>query len=381
MKLSFTLDQEQLESALSLLQGVCGKRTAVEATTNILLGLDGQSDELILKATDLEISLQCTLPLLESSIGEGHAVAFLVGGRRFFELIKELSGPLVLTYDGVRLTIVAQDIPGTKIALATADASLLPALPENIENCMVLASNFVRDMLSRVCTIIPSNNANPALNGLLVEAGPQGLSFVATDGFSLVRILGTNYTVPTSTLWTMPKKAVMELRRILDVFKNDSQLFLGLCQGQLVFSGQRFNFFTRLINEPFPAYQKILNYQDFTKGQLTTSQLSPALRRSGFLLSGRFLAAKLIFSTNQLALELDNPEVGNLQETAPLAQLILEEPLVCRFFPPYLLAALQAFEVATLDFWIKSKGQPIFFEHQFEQFNMLYLVMPVADNA
>src|ERR1700685_2516111 len=106
MKNSFTVEQKSFLSLLSAMQPICTKRTALDATTSILFQVGPK--ELVLKSTDLEISLQSTCALLETDIDE--ISSFLVSGRRIFEVVKELEGPITCTLDKHQLTLEAGDV-------------------------------------------------------------------------------------------------------------------------------------------------------------------------------------------------------------------------------------------------------------------------------
>ena len=68
----------------------CNKRTTLDATTYIHFHVGHK--ELVLKSTDLEISLQASYVLKESAIDEPYS--FLVSGRRIFDLVKEIEGDI-----------------------------------------------------------------------------------------------------------------------------------------------------------------------------------------------------------------------------------------------------------------------------------------------
>ena len=56
MEKKFAIDQKNLCSLLTAMQPICTRRTALDATSNILFHVSAK--ELVLKSTDLEISLQ-----------------------------------------------------------------------------------------------------------------------------------------------------------------------------------------------------------------------------------------------------------------------------------------------------------------------------------
>ncbi|NRB21260.1 hypothetical protein HRU45_00765, partial [Candidatus Dependentiae bacterium] len=93
MKDTFVVEQKPFISILSSMQPICSKRTTV-ATTNYILFQLGHK-ELVLKCTDLEISLQCSYTPKELHVGEPRSI--LVFGKRIFDLVKELEGDITCT--------------------------------------------------------------------------------------------------------------------------------------------------------------------------------------------------------------------------------------------------------------------------------------------
>jgi len=88
MENTFIVEQKQLLAILASMQPICTKRTTLDTTTSILFDVGHR--ELVLKSTDLEISLQASCQLTESDIGNDRS--FLVSGKRLFEIVKELEG-------------------------------------------------------------------------------------------------------------------------------------------------------------------------------------------------------------------------------------------------------------------------------------------------
>jgi DNA polymerase-3 subunit beta len=384
MKLVFFLDQKSLSSVLALIQNICTKKTALESTSNVLF-LVGDSQEVIIRATDLDISLQFSLP---AKIYVAEAQSLLVNAKRLYDFVKDLSSLIKFSYDGTTLAInYGEDDaldPDFSLTLLTTDPETFPAFPERIENVINLDASFLQFALNKTAPLIPTANPNPAINCLLLDFDQSGLNLVATDGHSLAMVRNTNYSLSESKSWTLPRKSVFELKKVVDSFLSSSfskensgqELFFGFCKGQVVFSGPNFNFFTRLIADPFPNYKPLLDFQDFQKGQILLSALSPLLKRVGYLLSGRFIPALFSFDNNHVKVFFQNPESGSISEQIsflPLSKINLE----IKFYTPYLLAVSSAFEHGDVDFFIKSSTQPIFFHQDLNGYSLTYLVMPV----
>lgn len=354
---------------LSSMQPICTKRTTLDATTYILFQVGHK--ELVLKSTDLEISLQSSYQLDDSTIEE--PISYLVSGKRLFELVKELEDDIVFSLEDKQLVLQAG---GVKVSLNIRDAQDFPPFPERIENLMQLDSSFLLAMLGKVGFLIPQNNSNPALNGLYLEIASTGLKMTTTDGHCLAQISTAKYTLEQEKKWLLPRRAIFEVKKLLESSEG-AMIFLGLCGNQLVFSGESFNFFTKLLADPFPNYAMILSREGFKPARVDKSGFIKTLRRSACLLSGQFIATQFEFKDKEVSVLMQNKEVGKLAE-----RLLLEDfegdQMDVRFYAPYLLSGLQAFSDSALKFYLKNESKPIIFESQDEQSHMIYLVMPVS---
>lgn len=373
MKNTFVGEQKQLLSILSSMQPICTKRTTLDATSSILFQVGHR--ELVLKSTDLEISLQASYLLKESDVTESHM--FLVSGRRLFDLVKELEGDITFIFDEKSLVVKSKSV---NLMLNIQDAQQFPPFPERIENLMQLDAKFLLEVLNKVAFLIPQNNANSSLNGLLLEISNTELKMTASDGHCLAQIQTAAYTLEESRKWLLPRRAVLEVKKILES-SPDTTIFLGLCGNQLVFSGESFNFFTKLLVDSFPAYSTILDKQGFAPASIDRSSFIKALRRSACMLSGQFIATNFAFKTDTIKISMHNKEVGTLEEEVPLINFAGDTCDV-RFYAPYLLSGLQAFPDEQIQFYLQSKTKPIIFDAQTKSdgniYHMLYLVMPVA---
>ncbi len=368
MNCTFSAPQKDLLMLLSSMQPICNKRTTLDVTESILFHVTPR--ELILKATDLEISLQSSADI-ESDATE--SLAFLISGKRIFELIKELEGTITFKVsDGqVRLQVGAVDL-----ALNIKDSQEFPPFPERIENFMDMESKFFLDMLNKVAFVIPQNNANAALNGMLLEINPQEMSMVATDGHSLARVTTAKYVLGEEKKWLMPKRAVLELKKLLEAYPDD-KVFVGVCGNQLVFSGKNFNFFTKLIADPFPQYKAVLAKDGFIPARLSRDPLVKTLKRTNCLLAGQFVSTQFAFAPGKLKVSMRNKEVGALEEELALDSYEGSD-IESRFYAPYILSGLQAFSEDAVSFFVKNNTKPIIFESSRDELNMTYLVMPVS---
>lgn len=369
MENTFTIDQKILASVLSSMQPICAKRTTLDTTSSILFNTNHK--ELIIKSTDLEISLQYSCFIKDTNLDEGQS--FLVSGKRLFDLVKELDGEIQFNINNNQVSLQAGP---AQLSLNIKNAQEFPPFPERIENIMQLDNAFLLEMLDKVAFLIPQNNSNPALNGLYLEVSNTEIKMTATDGHCLVQTTSSKYSLAEQKTWLLPRRAIFELKKILENVE-DQTIFLGTCGNQLVFSGASFNFFTKLLADPFPEYASILDRKDFNKGTVSRINLVKSLRRSTCLLSGQFIATRFDFNKNSLSISLANKEVGSMQESLALDEFADKE-ITIRFYAPYLLNGLQALTEDKINFHLNNQSRPVIFESQEREINFIYLVMPVS---
>lgn len=372
MKQQFSIEKKVLLPLLSAMQPICTKRTTLDATS--MLNFQIGHRELVLKGTDLEVSLQASCSVEESSFTD--PLSFLVSGRRIFDIVRELEGLITFELTQNKLELVAQ---GVNLSLNIKNAQEFPAFPERIENLMSLSTPDLVALLESVSFLIPQNNSNPGLNGLFMEVSPEGFMFTATDGHCLAQARAAQYTLGSARSWLVPRRAIFELKKLLENF-GDQNIFVGTCAHQLVFSGELFNFFTKLLNSPFPEYRPIMEKDAFIPARIDRGQLVKTLRRSACLLSGQFLATKFTFKPDNLKVSLYNKEVGSLDEELALNDFNADKMEVL-FYTPYLLNGIQALPEGALQFYLKDSAKPIIFEAEKEQLKVTYLVMPVSPTA
>lgn len=369
MNNSFSLEQKSLLSVLGSMQPICSKRTTLDATSYILCNIS--HNELVLKSTDLEISLQATCKITNCSLAD--STSFLVAGKRLMDIVKELDDHITFTLEHNQLSLQSGSV---NVALNIKDPHEFPPFPERIENLMHIEANYLQNLLDKVAFLIPQNNANQALNGLFLEINGQHMKMTSTDGHCLAQVQTTKYTLTEPHEWLIPRRAIFELKKLIDTDKKGT-IFIGTCGNQLVFSGETFNFFTKLLSDKFPAYHMIMDKNGFQPARLERSNFVKTLRRSACLLSGQFLATQFGFEPQKLNVAMQNKEVGKLTEDLPL-QEFEGQRMDVRFYAPYLLSGLQTFHDDNVTFYLKNSSKPIIFESEQDTCLVTYLVMPVS---
>jgi len=368
----FFIDQKSFLNALTSIQPICTKRTAIDSTSYILFHI--RQKELVLKSTDLEISLQTSCLIEDSSFLK--PIEFLVPGKRLFDVVKELDGIIECLFESGQLILRTNNDQSVNISLNIKSAEDFPIFPDIIENIMDLDAQLFLKMLQNISFLIPQNNSNPVLNSLLLEISKDNIKLTTTDGHCLAQIISEKIVYYEKKSWILSKRAVFELKKILESYL-DNTIFLGISGSNLVFSGQYFNFFTKVLLDQFPKYESILNKDDFFKLSVDRSLFSKSLKRSLCFLSGQFISTRFIFKDNKLTVSIKNNDVGSFYEELKI-QSQDDIFIDIRFYSPYLLNGLQSFNSDNIDFYLKNSLSPIIFDCYNSDYSMIYLVMPIS---
>src|SRR6185436_16593096 len=123
----FIVEQKSFAALLAAMQPICTKRTTIDATSYLHISVGHR--ELVVKGTDLEVSLQASYLVKESS-GE-QIQPFLVSGKRLFDIVRELEGSITCVLEHNQLILHSG---AARLSLHIRDAQDFPPFPERIEN-------------------------------------------------------------------------------------------------------------------------------------------------------------------------------------------------------------------------------------------------------
>ena len=151
------------------------------------------------------------------------------------------------------------------------------------------------------------------LNGLLLEASPDHVKAVATDGHRLAvayTSVATGLQEPRAII--IPRKGVVELGRLLKGDDGDLVVRLGSNAIQMTIDDVRFT--SKLIDGRFPDYQRVIpdSGQCDKKLSMDREKLRQSLLRASVTVGRQHRTVRMSLSPGSLKVAANNPE----QETA-----------------------------------------------------------------
>ncbi|MDP8161838.1 DNA polymerase III subunit beta [Phocoenobacter skyensis] len=331
--MQFTITREKLLKPLQQVCSVLNSRPTLPIIGNVLLEIKG--NQLFLTCTDLEVELTTQAELTESLPSEAK---FTIPARKFLDICKSLpeDSVIAIKFEEGRALIQASR---SKFNLATLPASDYPSLMDwNPEVDFNIAQATLTRLIEATQFSMANQDARYFLNGMKFETEGNLLRTVATDGHRLaVCTMPLEQELPSHSV-IVPRKAVIELSRLL--ISSDEAVRLEIGSNHIRISMNNIVFTSKLIDGRFPDYRRVLPRNADRILESDTEVLKRALVRAAILSNERFRGVRLVLTNNLLKITANNPEQEEAEEIIDVAYQNIE--MEVGFNVSYLLDVLNA---------------------------------------
>jgi DNA polymerase-3 subunit beta len=262
--------------------------------------------------------------------------------------------------------------------IRTLRAEDFPPFPEpgGDQVVAVPAGAFV-ETVAKVARSASRDETRPILTGILVSASERELRMVATDSYRLsVKETPLDAALEGSFEANVPARALQELARIAQAVDAD-ELRVGVRANQVVFQVGGTVLSSRLIDGQFPNFRQLLPETYEHELRLAGGELTEVVRRIS-LLAQKNAPLRLRFSEGELTVSAQTPDVGEAQETIPVA--FAGEPFEIGFNPEFLRDGLESVESGDLVLKLISPLRPGLIQSG-DGSGFLYLIMPIRLNV
>jgi DNA polymerase-3 subunit beta len=333
------IKKEEILKGLQRIQGVVEKKNTMPILSNMLLTADDNGIEIV--ATDLEIGLRGRYTAEVEKPG-----SVTVSAKKMYEIVRELPADdiQIKVEDGSWVKIQSGHSQFKLVALPKEE---FPALPDVAEEGMIaIEGETLREMIKKTLYSVGENDARYVLNGLFVQMnqGKNGLNIrmVGTDGHRLSMIDRVIDAKHKEESMIIPKKAMMELRRLLEEDSSKAELRIGFSKNHALFKRDGLVMVSKLIDGNYPNYLQVVPAKSTKKVAVSKDLFSHAVKRVSILSKEKTNAVKLQLEKDTIVLSTNNPEVGEASEE--LAVDYKGEPITIGFNSRYLMDVLSAID-------------------------------------
>ncbi len=363
--MKFSINQSELQNALSVVLKGVSTRSTLPILSGILI--DAQGDGLTLQTTDLELSIQYSLPALVEE--EGKAV---VPGKLFSEIVKNLPDAAVHVDASEESAVITCD--ASSFSIKALNHEDFPGFP-HVDTTQRIEIPFTQfqSMVRRVARVVSKDESRAILTGVFITLEEGLLKMVATDSY---RLAVTEAELPDSQADSF--KAVISgsfLNEIASLSMPNAVVSLALAENQIVVECQNTVFINRRIEGNFPNYKQLIPDGYTTRAKVDVARLVAAVKRSSILGSSDApVKFDLNVGSQTAQLSAATQDVGAAQET--ISCEIEGEDAEIAFNHSFVLSGLSSVEGDDVYLEVQSSLKPGIFRSETPE-NYLYLVMPV----
>ena len=264
------IQQEDLQSALSLVANVVPAKTTLPILTCILM--EAESDQLKLSATNLDISVVTTTE--KATVRDSGRVA--VPAAKFFTFVRSLPpGVVIIEEKKGKIWVTAGKASLEEPSMNAEEFPALPALAAS--KALEIDAAQISDMVRATSYAISRDETRPALMGVLWEIKGQNLTLVATDAHRLARCQSrVEWDIPGDRDMIVDTQGLLHFVRLSEGVEK-AQIYIG--ENQLSFRIGPTVLHTRLLEGPFPDYGAVIPQNNDKVLTADREAFSQAIRR------------------------------------------------------------------------------------------------------
>jgi len=298
------IEKEALLKPLQVVVGVVERKQTMPILSNILI--EKENGKIKLTATDLEIQITNTIETDDSS-----SAAITVGGKKLQDILRILPDQSKISIE-VKENKAQIKSNKSRFNLQTLPAQDFPKLSNQLQNSnkITLSQNALKSLLGSIQYAMAQQDVRYYLNGVLLGVEGNKLKAVATDGHRLAYNAITIEADLAKQEIIIPRKAVMELAKLLA--DDDSAIELEFSDQQLKTSFSGIQLITKLIEGKFPDYQRVIpDYSNHLSMNRTLVQ--QALQRAAILSNEKFRGVRFVLTEKNLSVISSNSEQEEAQ--------------------------------------------------------------------
>jgi len=308
--MKFDIARDELLKALVLVQGVVEKRNTMPILSNILLDTD-KENRLRITATDLEVGITS---LFNADFKEPGKIT--LNAKNLMEITKQLPS------EKMHIQLLANsDVEiscgKTLFKLHGLPPEDFPSLPEvEPKNSFSFSAKELMTMIDHTAFSVSTDETRYNLSGVYLEKSTEDtLRMVSSDGhrLSLIERKGIDPGVKISSNVIIPKKGMMEIRKICAEVEGD--LEVSLSKSNCMVQHDDTCLVIRLIDGEFPDYRQVLPDEDKQKRVIIDREtFFSALRRISILSQEKTRGVRFQMDKNKLQVNVNNPDLGEAEE-------------------------------------------------------------------
>ena len=312
----YTVNSAELLNCLQILDKVILTKNITPIMSCVLFEVGEES--LKMRSTDKEITLSCSIDVIESS-GECKVA---INAKRILEILKTIPEQ-PLTFDINTSTLqINLNYQNGHMVFQGENADEFPQLKpiEGQITSVTAPTKALNQALGNALVAIATDDARLAMQGVYFDITPEDFAIVASDGRKLVRTLIDHDATDVTAGFVIPQKPISIMRSIMDRLDDTVHISTNT-EGNASFELGTFTMHCRLITENYPNYRRVIPQNNDRIATIDRNSLLSALRRIIAIADKSTCLIKMQFDTDRITISAEN---NNYAQSA-------EEQIMCQY--------------------------------------------------
>ncbi|MFC1477645.1 DNA polymerase III subunit beta [candidate division KSB1 bacterium] len=357
-----------LKKGLQQVINVIPSKTTVPVLGHVLF--EATSNQLMLSATDLEVSLKTSLTVTVNREG-----SVTIPGRLLFDVVRELPDvPLDITVEeGNRIQVKS---PRGKYTFFGEDAKDFPQLPTiDVKHEITFKKDVLKRHIEKTIFAVSMDELRTALMGVLFQVKANEFMSVSTDGHRLIRIVNKDFSAPEGIEDVIvPLKALNLLLKNID---DEGELKISFANNYIAFDLDNAAINATLIDAKYPDYEKVIPTDNENKLVVKREEFTSALRTISVLANKITQQIRLSIEPGKMTLVSQDMDRGEGEEKLDVDYA--GSAIEVGFNSGYLIDILRHIDTDDVEFVFggSTSAALAFPVEQRENEDILMLVMPI----
>lgn len=273
----FTTTKSNLVYAIQTVQRAISPRSPMPVLSGILF--HAAADQLTATATDLDLTIECMVPVTVEEPG-----ALVLPARFIGELARRLPDVPIEFKTSSRATTATINYGQSQSSIHGFSPEQFPDIPRAPEKPLLqIGAELLKDALRQVIFASSTDETRPIFTGVLFEVQNDGLTLVATDTHRLAwRKVPLTAEEPINVI--VPGKTFNELIKIAGGGE-ENIISVSLAENRIFFAGPGILISSRMIAGSFPPYRQVIPEEFCTVVHAVTRELLEATERASLLIN------------------------------------------------------------------------------------------------
>ncbi|MCE2929197.1 MAG: DNA polymerase III subunit beta [Candidatus Caenarcaniphilales bacterium] len=377
--MKFKVPKNTLDKAIKSVSKAVPSKGVQPILNNILL--ENKNGKLTLNATDLDFTIEATIPSQNEEEG-----SITISARKLEEVVSKLDEDEIYIQvdpESFKTNLICKK---SHFDLVGVSADDFPKIDKpDVSSFVTIEKNTFSKIVNLVAFAASKYDTNNILGGVLfvirrdAETNKQIFEMAATDGNRLSSyeyvLNGDNQVSNIEAV--VPLKIVMDVQRILDSSVDDN-IQISFLNKQVIFFTQDRFIVSRLVEGVYPKYKQLIPQNHDKMAQLDRKELLSCLERIAVMANEITNLVKLSFKDNKLTIESSNQDFGKADEE--MMAEYMGETLDIFFNVKYLIEPLKNIDSQMIQVSMAGPVTAIVIKPISDE-SFIHLVMPIKHSS